>query len=59
MPAEFIVTAGETTDFTLSYGISYEDVPKAIDPYHALEQTEHSWTAWSQPFEGAGDGRTR
>ncbi|MGH6856990.1 MAG: glycoside hydrolase family 15 protein, partial [Methylocella sp.] len=51
---EFIVAAGETTDFTLSYGISYEDVPKAIDPYQALEQTERGWTAWSQPFEGAG-----
>ena len=35
---EFFVTAGETTDFTLSYGIAYEDVPKAIDPYQALEQ---------------------
>ena len=52
--AEFTVTAGETTDFTLSYGISYEEVPKAIDPYHAFEQTEHSWTTWSQPFEGVG-----
>ncbi len=52
---EFIVTAGETTDFTLSHGVSYEDVPKAIDPNQALEKTERSWTAWSQPFEGAGE----
>ncbi|MGH6795871.1 MAG: glycoside hydrolase family 15 protein, partial [Methylocella sp.] len=51
---EFIVTAGETTDFTLSYGVSYGDAPKAIDPYQALEQTERGWTAWSQPAEGAG-----
>ncbi|MGH6838320.1 MAG: glycoside hydrolase family 15 protein [Methylocella sp.] len=51
---EFIVAAGETTDFTLSYGISYEDVPKPIDPYQALEHTERGWTAWSQPAEGAG-----
>ncbi|MGH6843197.1 MAG: glycoside hydrolase family 15 protein [Methylocella sp.] len=51
---EFVVAAGETTDFTLSYGISYEDVPKAIDPYQALEQTERGWTAWSQAAEGAG-----
>ena len=29
--------------------------PKAIDPYQAFEQTERSWTGWSQPFEGAGD----
>ncbi len=52
---EFTVTAGETTDFTLSFGISYEDVPKAIDPYAALEQTERSWEGWSKPFEVAGD----
>ena len=52
---EFIVTAGETTDFTLSHGVSYEDVPKAIDPNQTLEKTERSWTAWSQPFEGAGE----
>ena len=52
--AEFTVAAGETVDFTLSHGVSYEDVPRAIDPYQALEQTERSWGAWSQPFEGAG-----
>jgi GH15 family glucan-1,4-alpha-glucosidase len=52
---EFTVFAGETTDFTLSFGVSYEDVPKAIDPYAALEQTERSWDAWSKPFEGAGE----
>jgi GH15 family glucan-1,4-alpha-glucosidase len=52
---EFLVTAGETTDFTLSFGVSYEEVPRAIDPYAALEQTERSWSAWSQPFEGAGE----
>jgi GH15 family glucan-1,4-alpha-glucosidase len=51
---EFIIAAGETTDFTLGYGISYEDLPKLIDPYQALEQTERGWTTWSQPAEGAG-----
>lgn len=51
---EFSVAAGETTDFTLSYGVSYEDIPKAVDFCHALEQTEHSWTAWSQTFGGVG-----
>jgi GH15 family glucan-1,4-alpha-glucosidase len=52
---EFTVTAGETTDFTLSYGVSYEDVPNAIDPFEALEQTERGWTSWALPFEGAGE----
>jgi GH15 family glucan-1,4-alpha-glucosidase len=51
---EFVIAAGETTDFTLGYGISYEDLPKIIDPYQALEQTERGWTIWSQPAEGAG-----
>jgi GH15 family glucan-1,4-alpha-glucosidase len=51
---EFTVTAGETTDFTLSHGVSYLDVPRAIDPDLALEKTEASWSAWSKPFEGAG-----
>jgi len=52
--AEFAVPAGETVDFTLSHGVSYEGVPSAIDPYQALEQTERSWSAWSQPFDCAG-----
>ncbi len=52
--AEFTVTAGETTDFTLSHGVSYESVPGFIDPYQALEQTERNWTAWAQPFAVAG-----
>jgi len=51
---EFTVTAGETTDFTLSYGVSYLDVPRAIDPDQALEKTERSWSTWSKSFEGAG-----
>ncbi|HUI21216.1 MAG TPA: glycoside hydrolase family 15 protein [Methylocella sp.] len=51
---EFVAAAGETLDFTLSYGISYDEVPKAIDPYRALEQTERGWTTWSQSAEAAG-----
>jgi hypothetical protein len=51
---EFTISAGETTDFTLSYGVSYQDVPKAIDPDQALEKTERSWSTWSKTFEGAG-----
>jgi GH15 family glucan-1,4-alpha-glucosidase len=48
------VTAGETTDFTLSYGVSYLDFPRAIDPDQALEKTERSWSTWSKSSEGAG-----
>jgi GH15 family glucan-1,4-alpha-glucosidase len=52
--AEFTITAGETIDFTLSYGVSYEEVPRAIDPYQALEQTERNWNVWVRSFEGCG-----
>jgi GH15 family glucan-1,4-alpha-glucosidase len=51
---EFTVTAEETTDFTLSFSVSYQDVPRAIDPDQALEKTERSWSTWSKSFEGAG-----
>ncbi len=53
--AEFVIAADETIDFTLSYGVSYREIPKPIDPYAALEQTERDWTAWSQPVDGAGE----
>jgi GH15 family glucan-1,4-alpha-glucosidase len=52
--AEFTATEGESIDFTLTYGVSYQDAPKAIDPYKAFEQTERTWLAWSETFQGAG-----
>jgi GH15 family glucan-1,4-alpha-glucosidase len=53
--AEFIIAAGETIDFTLSYGVSFDDIPKAIDPYAALDETERDWDAWSRKFAGADE----
>ncbi|HET6375009.1 MAG TPA: glycoside hydrolase family 15 protein, partial [Methylocella sp.] len=53
--AEFTVDAGETVDFTLSYGVSYEEIPKAIDPFRALEETARNWESWSQCIAGAGE----
>src|SRR5262249_28185402 len=53
--AEFIITTGETIDFTLSYGVSFDDIPKAIDPYAALDETERDWDAWSRKFADAGE----
>jgi hypothetical protein len=41
---KFTVTGGEATVHTLSYGVSYLDVPRAIDPDQALEKTERSWS---------------
>jgi GH15 family glucan-1,4-alpha-glucosidase len=53
--AEFTITAGETIDFTLSYGVSFDDVPKPIDPYSALDTTESEWDAWTGKYAGAGE----
>ena len=39
----FTVSASETIDFTLSYGLSYHEAPRPIDPHKALEQTESIW----------------
>jgi GH15 family glucan-1,4-alpha-glucosidase len=44
--AEFVVAAGETTPFVLTYGPSHLPVPKAIDPAVALQETEDFWTEW-------------
>ncbi|MBO0734583.1 MAG: glycoside hydrolase family 15 protein [Methylocapsa sp.] len=52
---EFTITAGETIDFTLSYGISFGHVPSPIDPRAALAETERDWNAWTRCFAGAGE----
>jgi GH15 family glucan-1,4-alpha-glucosidase len=45
--AEFEVGAGETVPFVLTYGPSHLPVPAAIDPEHALRETEAFWADWS------------
>ena len=54
---EFTVRAGETAHFSLSHGVSYEEVPAAIDPFQALEQTEKNWNSWAETISGAGRWR--
>jgi GH15 family glucan-1,4-alpha-glucosidase len=44
---EFSVTAGETVDFTLTYGQSHLPVPPRIDPDEALADTETFWREWA------------
>jgi GH15 family glucan-1,4-alpha-glucosidase len=44
---EFSVTAGETVDFTLTYGPSHLPVPPTIDPDDALADTEAFWRDWA------------
>jgi GH15 family glucan-1,4-alpha-glucosidase len=45
--AEFVVAAGETVPFVLTYGPSHLAVPEAIDPAVALQETQDFWTEWS------------
>src|ERR1700686_1829405 len=44
---EFMVDAGQSVSFVLSYGRSFESPPAPIDPVKALEGTEAFWRQWS------------
>jgi len=44
--ADFIVDAGETVPFVLTYGASHRELPAAIDVDQALRDTESFWTDW-------------
>ena len=44
--ADFTVQAGERVPFTLTWFPSHEAVPRAIDPEHALQETESFWREW-------------
>lgn len=44
--AEFVVNAGETVPFVLTYGPSHLDPPEPIDPEIALQETETFWKEW-------------
>jgi len=45
--AEFVVDAGTTVPFVLTYGASHREVPSTIDVEHALRDTESFWTDWA------------
>jgi GH15 family glucan-1,4-alpha-glucosidase len=55
--AEFVVSAGESMPFVLTYGPSHLAVPEPIDPAVALQETEAFWTEWSSRCSYEGDGR--
>jgi GH15 family glucan-1,4-alpha-glucosidase len=44
---DFVVGAGETVDFTLTYGASHLPIPPPIDPDKALSDTEAFWREWA------------
>ena len=45
--AEFSVAAGETTSFVLSYHLSFQPVPDAVDAEGALRTAQELWSRWS------------
>jgi GH15 family glucan-1,4-alpha-glucosidase len=55
--AEFVVGAGETTPFVLTYGPSHLPVPEPIDPAVALQETEDFWTEWCSRCTYQDEGR--
>jgi GH15 family glucan-1,4-alpha-glucosidase len=52
--ADFKVKKGERVWFTLTYGISHEPDPHAIDAEKALKETEEFWREWSGRLEHEG-----
>jgi GH15 family glucan-1,4-alpha-glucosidase len=51
---DFNVKAGKSVGFALSYGASFEDPPKAIDPFASLKRTEKFWRQWSDRCPDVG-----
>jgi GH15 family glucan-1,4-alpha-glucosidase len=50
--ASFRVHAGQTFNFVLQYGRSFEPVPAPIDVADCIAETEHCWVEWVQPAAG-------
>ena len=55
--AEFEVKPGDNLPFVLTYGPSNIEVPAAINPQHALKDTEEFWSEWSGRCTYKGDHR--
>src|SRR6201989_45391 len=55
--ADFEVGEGETVPLVLTYGPSHLDVPGAINPADALQDTEAFWTEWCSRCTYEGEHR--
>jgi GH15 family glucan-1,4-alpha-glucosidase len=44
---DFVVAAGETSTFIISYVGSHTSLPKPLDPEQVLASTERFWTRWA------------
>jgi GH15 family glucan-1,4-alpha-glucosidase len=54
LSAEFTLHAGETQNFALTYGCSYEAIPAPIDVVRALRETVSFWTDWAAQSQYKG-----
>jgi GH15 family glucan-1,4-alpha-glucosidase len=55
--AEFNVAEGDRIPFVLTWFASHEEPPRAINPEHALKQTEEYWRSWSKRCREQGPWR--
>ena len=55
--AEFTVKEGERLPFVLTWFASHEEPPRAVNPEHALRDTEKFWNDWSGGFDFQGPWR--
>jgi GH15 family glucan-1,4-alpha-glucosidase len=51
---EFRIEAGQSVPMVLSYGLSFQSPPPAIDPFDALARTEAFWRQWSDRCPDVG-----
>jgi GH15 family glucan-1,4-alpha-glucosidase len=55
--AEFTVREGERVPFVLTWFESHEEPPRAINPEHALKETESYWNGWASSCQTHGQWR--
>src|SRR5262249_43174002 len=52
--AEFDAHAGEQIAFTLSWSVSYRELPDRFDAHAAVEQVMRNWLRWSEQYRLEG-----
>ena len=55
--AEFTVAEGDRVPFVLTWFASHEEPPRAINPEHALRETEEYWTRLGETMSKQGPWR--
>ena len=55
--ADFKVAEGDRVPFVLTWFASHQTAPRAINPEHALRQTEEFWNGWARRCQAEGPWR--